>query len=77
LNARVKGISGAVGLSENLEALQRWMTAGPEVARFISEFEQASVSDLGYAILHRHEQTPAGQQIKFMQQVSALVAALE
>ena len=38
-NAFVKGDGGAVGLTENPSALQRWMVAGPEVARVIKEFE--------------------------------------
>ena len=37
-NASVKGDGGAVGLTENLAALRRWMVSGPEMARFIEEF---------------------------------------
>ena len=38
-NASVKGDGGAVGLTENLAALRRWMVSSPEMARFIEEFE--------------------------------------
>ena len=38
-NASVKGDGGAVGLTENLAALQRWMVSGPEMARLIGDFE--------------------------------------
>ena len=31
-NAYIKGDGGAVGLTDNPDALQRWMVAGPEVA---------------------------------------------
>jgi len=41
-HARVKGIGGAVGLTENGNALRRWMVAGPEVARVVSDFEMAA-----------------------------------
>ena len=37
-NASVKGDGGAVGLTENSAALQRWMVSGPEMARVIGEF---------------------------------------
>ena len=40
-NACIKGDGGAVGLLDNPSALQRWMVAGPEVARVIGEFEMA------------------------------------
>ncbi len=40
-NACVKGDGGAVGLTENPAALRRWMIAGPEVVRVISEFESS------------------------------------
>ncbi len=34
-HASVKGDGGAVGLTENLAALRRWMVSGPEMARLI------------------------------------------
>ena len=40
-NASVKGDGGAVELTENPTALQRWMVSGPEMARVIREFEAA------------------------------------
>lgn len=38
-NALIKGDEGAVGLTENLAALCRWMISGPDVARLITGFE--------------------------------------
>ncbi len=38
-NAIVKGDGGAVGLTQNPEALKRWMVAGPEMARVTAQFE--------------------------------------
>ena len=37
-NALVKGDGGAVDLTQNPQALLRWMTADPEVARALNEF---------------------------------------
>lgn len=39
-NAIVKCEGGAIGLTENPSALRRWMIAGPETARIITEFEK-------------------------------------
>ena len=44
-NAIIKGTGGAVGLTENPSALQRWMVAGPELARLLPEFEQSVKPD--------------------------------
>ena len=44
-NAMVKGDGGAVGLTENPNALRRWMLSGPEMARLVNEFEAGMVSD--------------------------------
>ena len=37
-NKITKGDGGAVGLTANPAALQRWMVAGPEVVRSIKEY---------------------------------------
>ena len=38
-NVHIKEDGGAVGLTDNPSTLQRWMIAGPEVARAIAEFQ--------------------------------------
>ena len=38
-NAKIKGVGGAIGLTENESALQRWLICGPEISRLIDEFE--------------------------------------
>ncbi|KAK3915147.1 Baculoviral IAP repeat-containing protein 6 [Frankliniella fusca] len=43
-NAVIKGDGGAVGLTEDPDALRRWMLAGPEVQRLIADFEIDSSS---------------------------------
>ena len=37
--AHIKGDGGAVGLTDDLGALRRWMVAGPEAARMIEKFQ--------------------------------------
>jgi len=41
-NAVIKGYKGTVGLSDNPSALRQWMVAGPEVARLIEGFQDAT-----------------------------------
>ena len=67
-NALVKGEGGAIGLTENAEALHRWMVSGPEVSRLIQEFlNQIHLSD---PTLH-HEQM-LSNQIRFANDVRSL-----
>jgi len=40
-NRLIKGDGGAVGLTENFQALERWMVAGPELLRVVLEFESS------------------------------------
>ncbi|VDI16024.1 Hypothetical predicted protein [Mytilus galloprovincialis] len=63
-NACVKADGGAVGLTENLGALRRWMVAGPEMARLVNEFENVTecfVNTNASNKLH-HEQTLSFQE---------------
>jgi len=39
MNKMVKGSDGAVGLTENPSAFDKWMMAGPEEARLLNAFE--------------------------------------
>ena len=63
-NACVKDGGGVVGLTENPSALQRWMIAGPEVARVIGEFENSAIPENRRMDTHHHDQT-ASVQISF------------
>ena len=76
MNAQVKGEGGVVGLTENPAVLRRWMIAGPEVARNIQEFEEASFKEGSEEKRHHHEQT-LGVQAAFKKDVLSLVSAIE
>lgn len=58
-NALVKGDGGAVGLTDNPSALQRWMIAGPEIARVIAEFEPSENKQVDTC---HHDQTASVQR---------------
>ena len=61
-NALVKGSGGAVGLTENPVAFRRWMVAGPEQARLLTEFESQYLHDDVDDNLHHHEHGLASQK---------------
>ena len=42
-NATVQGRGEVVGLTENSDALLRWMTSGPELARLVTQSEFVSL----------------------------------
>lgn len=77
-NALVKGDGGAVGLTESPEALRRWMVAGPEIARMVTEFE-ASFSGIEDETqrIGKHHETSKGLQSKFAKEVQSLVTVVE
>ena len=73
-NKVVKASGGAVGLTENPVAFRRWMTAGPELARFLRQYENGYLHDddpENPANFEHHEQGLAAQKT-FQRQVDSL-----
>ena len=54
----VKRDGGVIGITENESTLRRWMIAGPEIARVISEISMNSKSKSKHC---HHEQIPSIQ----------------
>ena len=76
-NALIKGDGGAVGLTDNRSALQRWMVAGPEVARVVKEFHnELHQCGGGRVSTDHHDQTPS-VQAAFAKDVHSLVNVME
>ena len=61
-NDLVRGSGGAVGLTENPKAFRRWMVAGPEQARLLTEFEDQYMA-VENAQGNHHEQSLAAQDL--------------
>ena len=74
LNKQIKGDGGVKGLFNNKVSLDKWLIAGPEIARFVSEFED-SVLEKHNSSLH-HEQGYL-RQCQFLEDVSKLVHTIE
>ena len=71
-DANVKSDGGAVGLTDNPNALQRWIVAGPEISIMVAEFEDGTI----HGSTKHHEQTTA-VQTTFAKEVKALVEVFE
>jgi len=76
-NAMVKGEGGAVGLTENPNALRQWMLSGPEMARLVNEFEAGMVPDTGTKENSKHHEEHRSFQVTFFKDVKSLAAAVE
>lgn len=64
-NKVVKASRGTVGLTENPVAFRRWMTAGPELARLLRQYEDEYLHDddpKNPANFEHHEQGLAAQK---------------
>ena len=67
----VKGSGGAVGLTENPPAFRRWMLAGPEIARLLTQFEDENLPDDDPEIPKnfKHHEQGLSTQTAFQKQV--------
>ena len=72
MNAEIKGAGGAIGMTENDAALQRWLVSGPEVARMINEFERIFDNYHDPQILEHHDSS-LSNLLKFKQDVKAFL----
>ena len=74
-NAIVKGSGGAVGLTENPIAFNKWMVAGPEQARLVMEFEKEF--DENTDEVSKHLEAGAGHQRDFKEEVSKVANTMK
>ncbi|KAK3716735.1 hypothetical protein QZH41_006309 [Actinostola sp. cb2023] len=74
-NAILKGSGGIIGLTENPVAFRRWLVAGPEVARCLEQFEDASASRIIHENREHHEQGLSTQK-NFKTNVKSLVSTI-
>ena len=70
-NKIIKGDGGAIGLTENPQALRRWMIGGPEIANLVKQFEDTVFKDSTTQCSH-HEQV-TGKQNRFQKHVKQVV----
>ena len=71
LNKEVKGDGGIIGLTQNDDALDHWLTIGSEVKRLLRLHEEVFHQSTPESANHHHEDTTAFQE-KFAADVSKL-----
>ena len=76
-NAIVKQSGGAIGLTTNPSALRRWMIAGPEVSRIVSEFEDCALGIQVGSNDHHHHEQHAAVQATYITEVGSLIHVIE
>ena len=75
-NAIVKGEGGAIGLTQNMSQLTGWMVGGPEEARVINEFEEATIH-VEQSDNFRHHEQVRSIQATFVKEVNSLTKTIE
>ena len=73
-NKIIKGEGGAVGLTENASALNRWMLAGLEVSRVVNQFETSMPEN---TLSNEHHEKAHHVQESFSGHVKSLVVVLD
>ncbi|KXJ07496.1 hypothetical protein AC249_AIPGENE27542 [Exaiptasia diaphana] len=76
-NAIVKGDGGAVGLTEDPDALRRWMLSGPEIARMVNEFQNVMTTHSAGSITSLHHEAERSYQVAFYKDMKSLEEAIE
>lgn len=62
INAKLKGVGGAIGLTENDASLAKWLMADPEVSRMVEEFEKSDWPPESDSILEHHDSNKSAQK---------------
>ena len=75
MNKLVKVEGGIVGLTEDPQALERWLVAGPEISQLIFEFEY-SIQSLESQTSKRHHKQNPNTQKTFEKDMKASVTTL-
>ena len=76
-NELIKGEGGVIGITENPNALLRWMEAGPELARMVAEFERLEEDHITNQTRNPHHEQSSASQKCFTCHVQSLVSTIE
>ena len=76
-NELIKGEGGVIGITENPNALLRWMVAGPELARMVAEFERVEEEHIPNQTRNPHHEQSRASQVRFTCHVQSLVSTIE
>ena len=76
MNKLIKGEGGAIGLTENPKALERFLIAGPEISRIIDEYNER-FPHIGSTKSNKHHEQNPTTQAKFIKHVRAMVETIQ
>ena len=76
-NELIKGEGGVIGITENPNALLRWMVAGPELTRMVAEFECIEEEHITNQTRNPHHEQSSASQKRFTCHVQSLVSTIE
>ena len=76
-NELIKGEGGVIGITENPNAVLRWMLAGPELARMVAEFERVEEERIPNQTRNPHHEQSRASQVRFTCHVQSLVSTIE
>ena len=76
-NELIKGEGGVIGITENPNALLRWMVAGPELARMVAEFERVEEGHIPNQTRNPHHEQSRASQVRFTSHVQSLVSTID
>ena len=74
MNAKIKEVGGAIGLTENETALQRWLICGPEISQLMEECKNVNES---MSQVWEHHDFSDPVQGNFHKDVKSLLSVLE
>ena len=77
MNKIVKTTGGIIGITENPNALKRWMTAGPELSRIISELDDKSCIEMEDLDEQKYHQEGFSAQETFKKYTESLIEVIE
>ena len=77
--ATLKTDGGAIGITQNPQALRRWMVAGPELVRITAEFEASidKFNEQSLEVLSCHRDQTKSTQVTFARHVKSLVEVIK
>ena len=72
-NGKFKGKGGIIGLTQEPQALKKWIISAPEKARVLPEFENVFKHDTDLELDYRHDDENMSMQSAFQKEISSLI----
>ena len=74
MNSKIKGVGGAIDLTENDQVLRRWLISGPEIVQLVEEFQ--SVFDSKVVEVAEHHDSFTSTLTHFLKDMKLMLLAV-